>query len=86
MSARTTCAPLECNARAVANPMPLAPPVITAPAPAKSVNAIPIRLLSPIKFSNSIQSIAKSYLVEGLVSNVGVSPALKSSKVIDMYT
>src|SRR5262252_3993187 len=40
------CAPLARRARAVASPMPLAPPVITATAPAKFVNAIETAPLS----------------------------------------
>ena len=40
ISARTICAPLEWRVRAVASPIPLAPPVITATTPVKFVRAI----------------------------------------------
>src|SRR6266581_7671524 len=40
ISARTICAPLEWRIRAVASPIPLAAPVITAPTPVKFVKAM----------------------------------------------
>src|SRR5579875_175828 len=74
-SASTTCAPLLWRARAVASPIPLAPPVITVTAPAKSISAI-LRLLSHKNQVVQLFYTTSIYLLEGYMSTKTLPRAL----------
>src|SRR6266567_2085946 len=93
ISARTICAPLEWRVRAVASPIPLAAPVITAPTPVKFVKATcGVTPLSALKLNlilmyNVIFMISPDLeKIEQIIAAEVVAPAVEQNRLLASHT